>query len=37
MVSNFRGESEKALTIIFRGFKFRDNNQSRGVAQLHER
>ena len=35
--SNFRGKSEKALKIIFRGFKFRDSNQSRGAALLHKR
>ena len=35
MGSNFRGKSEKALKII-RGFKFRDSNQSRGVALLHK-
>ena len=29
MGSNFRGKSEKALKINFRGFKFRDSNQSR--------
>ena len=33
---NFRGKSEKALRINFRRFKFRDSNQSRGVA-LHKR
>ena len=27
----------KALKINFRGFKFRDSNQSRGVALLHKR
>ena len=37
MGSNFNGKSEKALKINFRGFKFRDNNQSRGVALLHKR
>ena len=26
MWSNFRGKSEKALKINFRGFKFRDSN-----------
>ena len=26
---NFRGKFEKALKINFRGFKFRDSNQSR--------
>ena len=35
--ANFHGKSEKALKINFRGFKFRDSNQSRGVAQLHKR
>ena len=35
--SNFRGKSEKALKINFRGFKFHDSNQSRGVALLHKR
>ena len=35
--SNFRGKSEKALKINFRGFKFRDSNQSRGMALLHKR
>ena len=35
--SNFRGKSEKALKIDFHGFKFRDNNQSRGVVLLHKR
>ena len=29
--SNFCGKSEKALKINFRGFKFRDSNQSRGI------
>ena len=28
MGSNFRGKSEKALKINFRGFKFRYSNQS---------
>ena len=28
MAGNFRGKSEKALAINFRGFKFRDSNQS---------
>ena len=37
MGSNFRGKSEKALKINFRGFKFRDSNQFRGVALLHKR
>ena len=37
MGSNFRGKSKKALKINFRGFKFRDSNQSRGVALLHKR
>ena len=36
MGANFSGKSEKALKINFRGFKFRDSNQSRGVA-LHKR
>ena len=36
MVGNFRGKSEKSLKIKFRGFKFRDSNQSRGVALLHK-
>ena len=36
MAGIFRGESEKALKIKFHGFKFRDSNQSRGVA-LHKR
>ena len=35
--SNFRGKSEKTLKINFRGFKFRDSNQYRGVAVLHKR
>ena len=35
--SNYRGKSEKALKINFRGFKFRDSNQSRGMALLHKR
>ena len=35
--SNFRGKSEKALKINFRGFKFRDSSQYRGVALLHKR
>ena len=35
--ANFRGKSEKALKINFRGFKFRDSNQSRGVALRHKR
>ena len=36
MVGNFRGKSEKALRITFRGFKFRDSNpvQGRGTAQM---
>ena len=34
--SNFHGKSEKALKINFRGFKFRDSKQSRGVALLHK-
>ena len=29
---NFRGKSEKAPKINFRGFKFRGSNQFRGVA-----
>ena len=29
---NFRGKSEKAPKINFRGFKFRGSNQLRGVA-----
>ena len=29
---NFRGKSEKAPKINFRGFKFRGNNQFGGVA-----
>ena len=37
MGSNFRGKSEKAHKINFRGFKFRESNQSRGVALLHKR
>ena len=37
MAGNFRGKSEKALKINFRGFKFRDSKQSRGVALLHKR
>ena len=37
MVGNFRGKSEKALKINFRGFKFRDSNQSKGVVLLHKR
>ena len=37
MGSNFRGKSENALKINFRGFKFRDSNQSKGVALLHKR
>ena len=32
MEGNFCGKSEKALKINFRGLKFRDSNQSRGVA-----
>ena len=35
--SNFRGKSEKALKINFYDFKFRDSNQSRGVALRHKR
>ena len=35
--ANFRGKSEKVLKINFHGFKFRDSNQSRGVALLHKR
>ena len=34
--ANFRGKSEKALRINFRGFKFREATQSRGMA-LHKR
>ena len=34
MAGNFRGKSEKALKISFHGSKFRDSNQSRGVALL---
>ena len=34
--SNFRGKSEKALKINFRGFEFCYSNQSRGVALLHK-
>ena len=34
MGANFHGKSEKALN--FCGFKFRDSNQSRGVALLHK-
>ena len=37
MGANFSGMSEKALKINFRGFKFHDSNQSRGVALLHKR
>ena len=33
--ANFRVKSEKALRINFRGFKFRDSNQSRNVV-LHK-
>ena len=33
--TNFHGKSEKAFKINFRGFKFRDSNQSRDVALLH--
>ena len=36
MGSNFRGKSEKALKINFRGFKFRDSNRSRGVALTND-
>ena len=36
MGANFRGKSEKALKINFRGFILRDSNESRGVA-LHKR
>ena len=36
MAGNFHGKSEKALKINFRGFKFRDSNQSRGVALLSD-
>ena len=35
--SNFCGKSEKVLKIYFRGFKFHDSNQYRGVAVLHKR
>ena len=34
--ANFRGKSEKALKINFRGFEFHDSNQSRGVALLSD-
>ena len=34
MAGNFRGKSEKALKINFRGFKFCYSNQSRGMALL---
>ena len=34
-VANFHEKSEKALKIKFCGFKFRDSNQSRGMA-LHK-
>ena len=34
--ASFHGKSEEALKINFCGFKFRDSNQSRGVA-LHKR
>ena len=34
--ANLRGKPENALKINFCGFKFRDSNQSRGVA-LHKR
>ena len=37
MGANFCVKSEKALKINFRGFKFRDSNQSRDVALLHKR
>ena len=37
MAGNFRGKSEKALKFNFRGFKFHDSNQSRGMALLHKR
>ena len=37
MGANFCGKSEKALKIDFHGYKFRDSNQSRGVALLHKR
>ena len=38
MGANFRGKSEKALKtkVNLRGFKFRDSNQSRGMAPLHK-
>ena len=35
MGANIPGKSKKALKIKFHGFKFRDNNQSRGMA-LHK-
>ena len=31
-----RGKSEKALKINFRGFKFCNSNQYRGIALLHK-
>ena len=34
--ANFREKSKMALKINFYGFKFRDSNQSRGVAQLQK-
>ena len=37
MAGNFHGKFEKALKINIRGFKFRDSNQSRGMALLHKR
>ena len=36
MGSNLRWKSEKVLKINFCAFKFRDSNQSRGVALLHK-
>ena len=36
MGANFRGKSIKTLKINFHGFKFRDSNQSGGVALLHK-
>jgi hypothetical protein len=32
MAGNFRGKSENALRINFRGFKFRDSNQLQGTV-----
>ena len=34
--ANFHAKSEKALKINFCSFKFRDSNQSRGMALLHK-